>query len=1127
MSGSLRQSGMFGMNTPPPESDAPSLGDSGAQPVFLGDMSQDFGFQQGDYEPLSPFQQGVSDPSSPFPSLSTYTGAPDDASDPYAYSLTFSPSDVLGDDPPLQQQQQQGVPPPSRPAPPRSPISDQSAPASFVGFRGVTTVDSPPPPVRQQQQRPMQQQQRALPAPSDQSAPAPAPAAVAQRTFTTSHLERNELEMSDQKYYVKALPQFKKNAEADCPGQDLEVPAEVYGILFGDGTNMNLFDLNRKVQLPFDNTFDRLDHIQNLNELFRMTMRAKIAWILTAVGDIDNPKGDYYVLGDCQGNAPDGTFYFGRGPLVKDPVTRLAKESDDSKYQVQVLTKTDELDWDQVRDNADAFYNQRLAFLTNPTGSRSKAWPKGKKNRMTDDAQLSIETKVDTVIGRTPAGSPSALTTHPRNFISPLAALVSQAMEQHANDFVALYGQQGFSLDNICEWKAVEQMRDIKANKKTEVKNSKNVPGIYRQIADMNSAILFFFLLPTLDMPYNDAELDQAYQNGSIPVPVQGMNWAELVLESVPWWRKEIYKAFYAKRKDFWNSITRGFPSKQKPHDHLTLDPCCMAILIPELYEWDRDVKTSTSGYQAAVDTVPRIMLNSLELDGTGICAKRIKFAFTQMNPSVLKGAGKGGTGLGMGGYYSKARDANNSLVDVFRKSLVTDAPQPMPTPAAPSPASNPPLYDDEQPVGEPYSGLSESQRLSLPNLDPNLDWGNVDLFGLNEIMGNPSSPRRSPAVKRQMTDDDDDVEENEMYQSIFDDELGWGSKFTGDLADVLRDRGMSDDLVDDLTTMINSLSELDGVDAMGLIDSLSARNLISEFSIDESLMERNLSLDGTYSDKVMRLFEYEFSMYNEWATRRLRKLKRQRLEESSVRMLLKAQAMFRGPRASVRAGPKRGAEDEAEGASQPELKRMRVEDAIFAIFLKTNRYSSGERFFRKVVATFKDGKGQIVHYKLQPGEEIPPETHKVMQIVIPISGEGDVKASGGNYVLGNQSTVVVVVPPGLEHTIRADFDGPGLEFFSIYSEALFPEDLVDVTQRDEEWRKERTRELYRQTVPLLRSELEERSLSTEGKKKELVRRLVYDEDRRRKALREGSDSGSASRPGLPGPRGPMGQAKM
>ena len=89
---------------------------------------------------------------------------------------------------------------------------------------------------------------------------------------------------------------------------------------------------------------------------------------------------------------------------------------------------------------------------------------------------------------------------------------------------------------------------------------------------------------------------------------------------------------------------------------------------------------------------------------------------------------------------------------------------------------------------------------------------------------------------------------------------------------------------------------------------------------------------------------------------------------------------------------------------------------------------------FRKVLLTTPTQQLTVMH--LKPGEDIGTETHRgITQSVRVEKGKGWASVTRGLYTLEEESWLTI--PPGAEHNVWADEDGPGMWLYSILASSV------------------------------------------------------------------------------------------
>jgi quercetin dioxygenase-like cupin family protein len=97
---------------------------------------------------------------------------------------------------------------------------------------------------------------------------------------------------------------------------------------------------------------------------------------------------------------------------------------------------------------------------------------------------------------------------------------------------------------------------------------------------------------------------------------------------------------------------------------------------------------------------------------------------------------------------------------------------------------------------------------------------------------------------------------------------------------------------------------------------------------------------------------------------------------------------------------------------------------------------------YRKVIYT--DHNIQIVLMNLQPGEDIPLETHTGTQFIRVEGGKGEAIVAGKKYALSDGGSITI--PPHTKHYVKNTSDEP-LTLYSIYSPPEHKRGLVQKYQ--------------------------------------------------------------------------------
>ncbi len=110
--------------------------------------------------------------------------------------------------------------------------------------------------------------------------------------------------------------------------------------------------------------------------------------------------------------------------------------------------------------------------------------------------------------------------------------------------------------------------------------------------------------------------------------------------------------------------------------------------------------------------------------------------------------------------------------------------------------------------------------------------------------------------------------------------------------------------------------------------------------------------------------------------------------------------------------------------------------------YLNIEKETQDNANYRKVIYT--DSNIQIVLMNLQPGEDIPKETHSGTQFIRVEGGWGEAIVSDKVYTLSDG--MVITIPPFNEHYIR-NTSGIPLTLYSIYSPPEHEHGLVQHEQ--------------------------------------------------------------------------------
>lgn len=400
---------------------------------------------------------------------------------------------------------------------------------------------------------------------------------LAPRTLDLSHLQPD----------FSFVPENMIIAEVGLPNKSAfvraKVPGDVYDILFDeDGDGKMAFQKLQQDQLTLDQTLEGLDvERMPVNECFRVSMRRKLAWVFTTVGDVGEalkpsvlvPRSG--ITRDAPINLDLPVYYFGRmpagnraNPLQKNnsgvPVIRMARNKGAGRKQ----------------DPEYADYQRAYE----PFSQRAN---------------------VD---------------------------LFDDALVQHTAEFARKF--PAFDRTKICEMAAIDavhKFREDLASAKNKAKSN---------YSEMILAIVFFFWLPTLPSAHDML----ADNEQTMPAHIPAKSWVDLILATCQDnWRVDIYKRYASIRGGVWNMMYQKSLEDigtYVPGKDMKDDPYCLAILATELLPFAPRAKPSTVRSSAMYPSkVVSVQIGALKTD------ERTLVFFNHINATFNAAYGFGSAG--------------------------------------------------------------------------------------------------------------------------------------------------------------------------------------------------------------------------------------------------------------------------------------------------------------------------------------------------------------------------------------------------------------------------------------------------------------------------------------------------
>lgn len=853
--------------------------------------------------------------------------------------------------------------------------------------------------------------------------------------FTLDHLlELPDIEVGeDNQLYVTAVPiDPGKNIAFDplvggppYPQLDLdsnfakgkEVRMANRAVLLLSGQNSANYRENQRIQLDSDTLIQ--DEFQKNpqfppGEIFRLSMRRKLAWILTAVGDIDDfeENGGASEFTTCDTKEKDygkklkaqelrrkgkkftaEPLYMGRAygadtgmsdlptTIVVPPCEENKGTDDNPDIEFAKLTESQKK----------LFLYNRLIF--HPPSSFERYFD----SSSTGTPNLDLGNRMLGLINdlyqrpRTRVWDPKKKGTNPLTYVKPISALLHNAMEEHLQAFRQWCNVNGLAgeYDKIHEIQAINELRQLSSNPRTErVKPSGKGFLIHIQHVDTLSAILFFFMLPVLQPPIEDREVKTAIEKGYAPgylyssALTRDLHWCDVVLYSVPGWRRELYQTYAHHRQGYWKAVTlpKVLRTWKENFQPLFSDPCCACILIPEVFHWHNNPKKPFLT-QASLSVIPSIVVRQLKLDGTGPVNKRIKFSFTQMHPSVLEDVGQSDASVGPMQAYS------------FRKGTT------VPGFSKPTPDTIKLAKEYEQTLEATYGNRPERQWVGTK-----ADWVEKQ----KPVM----QKRQKPQSKYGFGEPLDEGEG--LFGDYDPDDVPAGDASQGPQRRLSTNEAFQE-LEDDI-----SFSASESEQGAMLLSAMSRpmQNLYVP-SEDEEESSSSSSSDLDDAADILRGMNYDDESSSD-SDSDAPPTKRQR--EEFGRMLMKAQARLAS---AVKSGVQQGG---SGSMSTQAIVPMPLDPTILGLSTKGNH---GSR------ELYDDDNMTVVLHRFKKGAKSKYMTLDTMQLIIPISGTNglvEIADSMDSGVLSSKTKTAYVVHKGVKHRIVNN------------SKALFDSTLVVLT---------------------------------------------------------------------------------